>query len=141
MASWVSWLLNTMLRITNTGYESLRVRNRERLTRRLADWLKGEALPTPAATELARVDFVARTLEFADAHAVADEDALQQLLRLRARPEFVDPPTAEQRTALTRPGFSDLQRVDAYGRQLVSKSKLRRVTLDMDFAAERRRRD
>jgi hypothetical protein len=130
-----------MLRISSTSLESLRVNHLKRLSERLAVWLRGVS-PAAAATGPAQLDgFVTRTITFADRYGIADEDALRSLLRLRQQANFPSTPTAEHEAALTRPGFSDLQRVAALGRLLAATPKLRRVTLDMDFSAERRRHD
>lgn len=117
----------------------MRANQLRRLTERLALWLRGVS-PQAAATEEAALHrFVTRTIAFADQHDLADEDALRLLLQLRMNANFPDPLSPEQRAALVRPGFSDLERVAALGRLLSATPKLRRVTLDMNFVAERRR--
>lgn len=112
-----------------------------RLSRRLDEWMRSVGLPTATTPDAARADFVARTMAFAEAHGIADEEALRSLARLRLRPNFPELPTSEQQAVLSRTGFSDTQRVAALGRLLSAHSKLRRVTLDMNFTAERQRRD
>lgn len=130
-----------MLRISSTSCESLRVNHLKRLTERLARWLR-DVSPAAAATEEAKLDgFVTETIAFADRYGLADEDALCSLLRLRQQANFPKQPTPEHEAALSRRGFSDLQRVAALGRLLAARPALRRVTLDMDFSAERRRHD
>lgn len=130
-----------MLRISPASYESLRVNHVERLSERLAAWLRGVSPQAAATPDAALTDFVARTLAFADTHDIADEDALHALLRLREQANFPQQLAPEHEAALSRPGFSDLQRVTALGRSLSATRKPRIVTLDMDFVAERRRRD
>ena len=130
-----------MLRISSTSYESLRVNHLKRLTERLALWLRGVS-PAAAATEEAKLaGFVTRTIAFADRYGLADEDALRSLLRLRQQANFPTQPTPEHEAVLARRGFSDLQRVAALARLLAATPRLRRVTLDMDLSAERRRHD
>jgi len=130
-----------MLRISSASYDSLRANHLRRLTERLARWLRGVSPRAAASEEAALTLFVARTIAFADRHGLADEEALRALLQLRERPDFPERPGPEHQAALTRSGFSDLERVAALGRLLNEAPRLRRVTLDMDFAAERRRHD
>lgn len=130
-----------MLRISSTSFESLRANHLKRLTERLARWLRNVSPPAAATTDAALTSFVTQTIAFADRYGLADEDALRLLLRLRQRPNFPEPPTPEHEAVLARPGFSELERVAAFGRMLAATPRLRRVTLEMDFAAERRRHD
>ncbi|MBA3548556.1 MAG: hypothetical protein H0T76_18895 [Nannocystis sp.] len=128
-----------MLRISSTSYGSLHANHHKRLTERLARWLRGVSPRAAAEGNAALTSFVTQTIAFADTYGIAEEDALRSLLQLRLQPNFPEQPTPEHQAVLTRPGFSALERVTAFGRLLSAAPKLRRVTLDMDFAAERRR--
>lgn len=128
-----------MLRISSTSHDSLRANHLQRLTERLARWLRSVSPPAAATEDAALARFVTETIAFADAHGLADEDGLRLLLQLRQRPDFPQQPSPEHRAVLSRPGFSELERIAAFGRMLSATPKLRRVTLDMDFTAERRR--
>lgn len=128
-----------MLRISSTSFESLRANHLKRLSERLAEWLRGVSPAAAAKEDAALTGFVTRTIAFADRYGIADEDALRSLLRLRLQANFPQQPTPEHEALLSRPGFSDLQRVVALGRWLAATPRLRPVTLDMDFVAERRR--
>lgn len=130
-----------MLRISSTSCESLRVNHLKRLSERLAVWLRTVSPAAAAKEDAALAGFVTQTIAFADRYGIADEDALRSLSRLRLQANFPNQPTPEHEAVLARPGFSDLQRVAALGRLLAATPKLRRVTLDMDFSAERRRHD
>ena len=130
-----------MLRISSTSCESLRANHLKRLTERLASWLRVVSPAAAAKDDAALAGFVTRTIAFADTYGLADEDALRLLSRLRLQANFPNQPTPEHEAVLHRRGFSDLQRVAALGRLLAATPKLRRVTLDMDFSAERRRHD
>lgn len=130
-----------MLRISSTSYESLRVNQLKRLSERLAAWLRTVSPAAAAKDDAALTGFVTQTIAFADRYGIADEDALRSLARLRLQANFPQQPTPEHEAALSRRGFSDLQRVETLGRLLAATPKLRRVTLDMDFVAERRRHD
>jgi len=128
-----------MLHISSTSCESLRVNHLKRLTERLANWLRGASPAAAAKDDAALASFVTQTIAFADIYGLADEDALRSLARLRLQANFPQQPTPEHEAVLTRRGFSDRQRVVAFGRLLAATPKLRHVTLDMDFSAERRR--
>lgn len=135
------WVWIVMLRISTTSCDSLRANQLERLTERLAHWLRGDSPTTRWKDDAALTGFVTQTIAFADRYGIADEDALRSLSRLREQANFPKQPTPEHEAVLSRRGFSDLQRVLALGRLLAATPKLRRVTLDMDFVAERRRHD
>lgn len=130
-----------MLRISSASCESLRVNQLKRLSERLAAWLRTVSPAAAAKEDAALAGFVTQTIAFADKYSIVDEGALRSLLRLRQQANFPKQPTPEHEAALSRRGFSDLQRVAALGRLLAATPKLRRVTLDMDFSAERRRHD
>lgn len=129
-----------MIRISPASYESLHVTHLERLSERLALWLRTVSPKAAATPDAALTSFVTRTIAFADTYGLADEDALRSLLQLREQANFPQQLTPEHEAALTRSGFSDRQRVAALGRLLSATKKPRLVTLDMDFVAERRRR-
>ncbi len=129
-----------MFRISQGQQVSLRAHHRDQLSGRLADWLREVSPAAAALPEDALARLVAETIEFGDAYNLGSEESLRLLLRLRQQPDFPRMLTREHHNTLSRAGFSELERIAAFRRELAETPKLRPVTLEMDFVAARRGR-